>query len=172
MKNVVTLISILAAERNYIREHILSTKVQLGRRIFAHILFAHAESLASYLITRVDILNEEMGDHASLAVEDWLAAADEEFTYDNDGFVVERERRSRSLPRVLFALRFAAKFGAITFDPKASKNWPHVKQAYSVRNRITHPKMPSSLEISDADMIELEGMETWLSECLYAVVSK
>jgi hypothetical protein len=72
----------------------------------------------------------------------------------------------RTLPHLLFVLRYTAKYIGKQFDPKKAEGWEHVKPAFKIRDRITHPTAPTALKITDEDLEHIEALEKWLQDCL------
>ena len=70
----------------------------------------------------------------------------------------ELERRNGALLGVFVALDlFADTSGAETPLKNGSKEWVVLHSAIEIRNRITHPKFPKDIEISDDDLSQLRA---------------
>lgn len=69
----------------------------------------------------------------------------------------ELERRGGILSNVYSALDlYTNTWGADTPLIKGSKEWLAIQDAVKIRNRVTHPKLPEDIEISDADLCRLK----------------
>lgn len=68
------------------------------------------------------------------------------------------ESRNGALLSVFTAINlFAVTSGAKTSMKKNSKEWGVLHSSIKIRNRITHPKYPKDIEISDADLSHLRS---------------
>ena len=92
--------------------------------------------------------------------------------FDNDGNYFYRQKKVRTLPHLLFVLKYTAKYIGKQFDAKQVQGWEHVKPAFKVRDRITHPGTPSALKISDDDFQHVEALEQWLQGCFAELTAK
>jgi hypothetical protein len=48
--------------------------------------------------------------------------------------------------------------------------WLAMKNAHKIRNRISHPKQPTDMEITDDDINCMREAMTWLMNCLYTIL--
>jgi hypothetical protein len=160
------LVKLCSDERAFVREEIIPKKKMLGRRMLTHLVIADCETIAYYLKGRVNSDYDEKDDADAIETDYWLASLDDDFVIDEDGGFRVRMKKTRTLPHLLFVLSYAAKYLKKEFDPKKVEGWEHVKLAFGVRDRITHPKEPEALFISDEDLKHVEGLERWLESCL------
>ncbi len=163
------LVKYCSNERAFVRQEIIPKKKSLGRRVLTHLVFAHCEAIAYYLKGCVNSDYEKNDYEGGITTDNWLASMDDDYFIDDDGTFREREKKTKTLSHLLFVLRYAASYRKIEFDPKKVDAWQHVKPAFGVRDRITHPKVPSALSISDEDLKHIEGLEHWLASCLKVV---
>jgi hypothetical protein len=160
------LITILAKEREYVRSELIPIKKSLGRRVLTHLVFADCEAISYYL---KDCINSDYVSNVcegNIGTEDWLASSSEEYLIDDKGDIFCSARRVRTLPHLLFVLKYTAKYIGKTFDPKVIAGWEHVKPAFRVRNRITHPKEPKAISITNDDFEHIQALESWFQLCL------
>ena len=75
------------------------------------------------------------------------AGSDTQTTISDNGTLNERPARHRSLPHVLFSLRFAAYFYDISLNPFTVTGWRYVKRTFKVRDRVIHPHKESDLSV-------------------------
>src|SRR5262249_124562 len=71
-----------------------------------------------------------------------------------------------------FILRTAAE--CWNFDPAplfADSGWNELQKSVSVRNRITHPKSRSDLDITDSEIKSLEKSHRWLTSSAKSIFS-
>jgi hypothetical protein len=160
------LVKFCASERAFVRNEIIPKKKSLGRRMLTHLAFAHCEAIAYYLKSSINVDYEKKDYEGPIEIDRWLASLDEEYIIDENGQHSEREKKTKTLAHLLFVLRYAAKYLRKEFDPKAVADWQHVKPAFQVRDRITHPKSPAALSISEDDLSRIDGLERWLEACL------
>lgn len=160
------LVKLCSDERAFVRKEITPKKKMLGRRMLTHLVIADCETIAYFLKACVNINYEEMGDEDAIGTDYWLASLDDYHVIDEDGGVRVRMKKTRTLPHLLFVLCYAAKYLKKELEPKKIEGWEHVKLAFEVRDRITHPKDPTALFISDEDLKHVEGLERWLESCM------
>jgi hypothetical protein len=82
-------------------------------------------------------------------------AADLEHVLTDDGQVVERPARLRLAANVRYAFTLQERTLGVTgtFDRQAAW-WSSFKSSIRVRDRLTHPKLPSDVDVSGAELVE------------------
>jgi hypothetical protein len=65
-----------------------------------------------------------------------------------------------------FAFRMYAKASQIDYTlPRGDSGWQDFKRAIKVRDRLTHPKRPQDLEVSEDETQTVLRAYKWLFEC-------
>jgi hypothetical protein len=168
--DLVKLNELLAKEREFVRTQILPKKKMLGRRLLTHLVFADCEAIIYYLKGCINADYESEMYEGSIDLGEWLASLAEDYLFDDDGNYFFREKKTRTLPHLLFVLKYAAKYLGKDFDPKRIEQWEHVKSAFKIRARITHPTAPTAIKVSDDDLAHIEALEKWLQACVRKLV--
>ena len=100
---------------------------------------------------------------------------EETFEIDDDGTV---KARRRNFPPFKNHLRFTLQITGKYFYRKPGEvdyggiGWQSFQIAHEIRNRITHPKNPDELLISDEELTNVKEAERWFEEALQASRSK
>jgi hypothetical protein len=83
---------------------------------------------------------------------------------------VEFERAKLSLKSNLqFAFRMYAKAAGVEYSlPKGEAEWDKFKRSIKIRDRLTHPKKPADLQVSDEDMRMVAEAYVWIFDCQVA----
>ena len=95
--------------------------------------------------------------------------SDTRTTIDDNGTLKERPARHRSLPHILFSLRFAAYFYDISLNPFKVTDWRYVKSTFKVRDRVIHPRRESDLSVSETERNEALKAFLWYKRCLLKI---
>jgi len=134
---------------------------QLIRAIFAYIeavTFSIKAWSAGYCLENgIDITPQER-----------YLATDTEYELNDRGEVVETKSRIPLARNIRFALAILRKAHGIEESFDASVEWwSCLKNAIRVRDRLTHPKLPGDLDVSDEDILNaLKAKEGFEQEAL------
>ena len=111
---------------------------------------------------------------ASLAETNYLTTPElallreKRFQLDNKGLPVEKENNQSLLPNLLFSVRCYAKNHGAIYQPDTSHNgWESMKKAVAVRDRLTHPKSASGLEVKEEDLECFSAGSEWWEKTLH-----
>lgn len=139
----------------------------LSRRLMVTQIFVQMAVLAS-LVRSVINAHYDGGkdDVAELDPSDILVSHGEDYRIDEDGNAAFSEKKISTLPHVLYTLRFAARVQRRAFDPKCEAHWADVKPALRIRNRVTHPKSPEDLDVTDDELTVAMNSLLWFISCL------
>ena len=150
----------------------LEAALQLGRanpdqfanRTLLRTYFAFVEGLA-YQLRQVTIASLE-GSHLLTQAE--LALLKEErFQLNSKGEPECRENFQSVLPNLLFSIRCYVKNHGASYSPDTGHNgWESMRRAVAVRDRITHPKSASGLEITEEDVAHFTSAAAWWKRTL------
>lgn len=88
---------------------------------------------------------------------------EERYQLSSKGLPEVKENYQKTLPMILFSLRVYAKNHGSDFTPNTSLNgWNCLRQAVEIRDRVTHPKRLTDLDINDdVGQIFAEGVHWW-----------
>lgn len=98
----------------------------------------------------------------------------EEQDYDlqDNGVIVSRSAKLRTLPNFLFAVRQFAKTTGITYQlPTNGTEWQKLKEAIKVRDRLTHPRDATSLTVTHEELGSMFDALIWVYENIDQMVS-
>lgn len=146
------LINVLARDADECEAAVVSTGSSLAKRNFVRALFAWIEAI-SYLM-RQHVLNEIRKEALTEeSIPKLLAASERSYHVDDKGDVVEDPLRTKISNNLLFSLKSFAEVVAfpLTVD-KGGRNWQAYARALKIRDRVTHPKSPDDLELTEADI--------------------
>jgi hypothetical protein len=134
---------------------------QANRRDLIRTLFAAVEGLTWSFKTEIVEIARSVD---VLSNEEEQALSELSFSVTGQGKIATQQRFVPLPALIRMAARLATKINR-SFAPRFDGvGWRKFQQAVKVRNRITHPKKESDLDISDADMEESLGALFWLLE--------
>lgn len=92
--------------------------------------------------------------------------------FSADEFATLREEKGHHQcfkSRIKTALRCFAKIHDTTFEPQFDDVWQALVNANNIRDRITHPKSMSALNVSDSNTRELAAASQWYQRTVEAL---
>lgn len=146
---------------------------QLARRALVRSIFAMLEGVIFGLKQRA--IETDAGEKRSLSASEVSLGREELADLDDQGRVKTRKANTRFEPNLRFAFSVFAKAHGTSFTLDASGvGWQALSRSVKVRDRITHPKRPSDVAISDMELADMESAYIWFHERfieLFGVVS-
>ena len=144
----------LAQEFELIEESVLLQHPE-GRRIAIRSAFAGLEVLVSEICTGLldklppaDLESHEQRHQWFLEL---CALSNVSYRIDDKGRLRQARPNTPLKQRALFALNMCARVTQTQIDPKRDPGWKQFESATKIRNRITHPKNESDLNVSNDD---------------------
>jgi hypothetical protein len=97
-----------------------------------------------------------------------LMVLNEKTYYPNDKGEVDEQRMQISVTNnIKFAFKVYARVHLVHYSLNiGDSRWDDFKKAMLVRDRLTHPKKVSDLEVTDEEVMRLNRAHDWYSECL------
>ncbi|MEA2573176.1 MAG: hypothetical protein QOH93_474 [Chloroflexia bacterium] len=133
---------------------------QFAHRAIVRTVYSHIEAMA-YLMKQVSLAPE-------LSPEDLFSSAElallreDEYFLDGNGKAQRRSARISTLNNLRFSFDTFARATKITSRlPVHEHGWQFIKEGNDIRDRITHPKQPSDLFISDEQLGRVLDGHTW-----------
>jgi hypothetical protein len=81
-------------------------------------------------------------------------------------------KKTYAMQNILDSINEAARALGIPLElNKQDSGWDAMTKAVKIRNRITHPKTPDSLTITDADMVVFDRATAWFSDVMIELKS-
>jgi hypothetical protein len=140
---------------------------QFARRTLVRAAFAFNEELIYWFKASVqqgllaDVTN------GGLNIEKYLLLGDRKAKLSSTGKIELEDNRISFLTQCAFVLRTAAEQRKVDPEPFFSDNgWNELRNSLKVRHRITHPKKPEDLNITDEDLHSTSEGHRWLFNCL------
>lgn len=137
---------------------------QFAHRTLIRTYFAFVEGIAYQLrqVTRASLEDTDLltqGERALLR--------EERFHLSAKGEPEAKENFQSALPNLLFSVRcYVKNHGAVYSPDTGHHGWDSMKRAIAVRDRITHPKSASGLEITDEDVNHFVTAAEWWKRTL------
>jgi hypothetical protein len=163
----------LIADSREARLAVETTDSQFGRRTWLRAFFAFVEG-AVYARRRVvlEMHNHlHRGDYSrpSLTHAELMLLEGSDYELEDNGHV---RKRSRGFQPTLKYIRFVFDtyfkfYGRPNPIDFGGGGWRRFREAYEVRNRITHPKRLEDLEISDAELAALGSANRWFFDHVF-----
>lgn len=134
------------------------------RRMYARNLFAYVEGSSSMLrVVGTALICE--GKDTSIPVTKLALLQDSQFIIERNGKLREDRQRQTTLSHIAFTLRTVADLLGVEkvfVDQQFGENgWNKFQQAIKIRDRLTHPKNHSDLEISLKELKQLVDAFQW-----------
>jgi hypothetical protein len=91
---------------------------------------------------------------------------------DRRGKLSNDSNRLPFLNHCAFVLRTAAEHAGADADSFFSDNgWNELQKSLDVRHRITHPKRPEELDVTDAEIDSMRESHRWFLKCIVEVIN-
>ena len=159
--------SILNADLDAAVEYGQLDNTSYAQRALVRAFFAAVEGL-SYQMRQVTL--------ASLSGTDFVTPQEAQLLREVRNSIDEKGRpkeTSNFLPfpeSLLFSLSIYAKNHGATFEvDKSNSGWQSLRHAATVRNNVTHPKTPQSLNLTNADLQALMDASRWWQATLLSL---
>lgn len=133
---------------------------QFWRRAYARALFAAVEGI----IFQMRVVSLRIATLKSLGLEPGEIALlkEEAYELDSKGRARTKAYFANTEKSYRFAVLSFAKVHCSDFEPDyGGQGWENFKRAIEIRNRITHPKEPSGIDVSDAELAILFQAGSW-----------
>ena len=133
---------------------------QFRRRTLVRSFFAQVEGEA-FLRKRFALEQREGGDVEFSAAE-FAILREEQYDLNNKGAVRTQQKFLKLADNLRFSFRaFAKAFGSSYSLDVSGSGWQSFKNAIDIRNRITHPKRLSDLNITEDNMKDIFAAIDW-----------
>ena len=140
-----------------------SQNSQFARRTFVRSVFAfHEAHFYTFKNTAIEWLIKDSWQNRKIEVSKLALLKDVEYRPDKTGVLKESASRLPFLNQIALVLRTLAESAGV--DPTtifSDNGWSSMQTALSVRHRITHPKVPTELEINDEEMDAARDSVRW-----------
>jgi hypothetical protein len=124
----------------------------LSKRNYVRAVFAWSEAL-SYLFRQTAF--QKLAEEALTveAIPRLLALQEKNYTLNDKGEIVSTRLKASTSSILLFSLKaFSESQGLLLEVDKGGPNWQAYTNALKIRDRITHPKTPADVDLSDKDI--------------------
>lgn len=138
-----------------------------AHRTVVRTLFSLIEGLA-FQLRQVTVAS--LAPHAgsgNLTIAELVLLREERYNLNAKGEPEASQNFQNFLPNLLFTIRSYGKNHGATFRADTSaRGWEAMRQAVSLRNRITHPKSVADLTLSNQDQLHLIEAAAWWKKTL------
>lgn len=101
-----------------------------------------------------------------------LLLSDETYRPNRQGKIESEPNRIPFVNYCAFVIRTAAECWEFDAEPLFSDNgWKEMHASLKVRHRITHPKKPEDLKITNSEMLSMSEGHRWLFNCLVKILN-
>ncbi len=145
---------------------------QFARRVFCRSAFAFIEGQIYWLngIALNAVVNRDFAKERSINVTLASALVDDAPRVGKTGKIALEPNRIPFLNHTALVLRTLAEAIGLHADEMFADNgWAELQKALAVRHRITHPKEPEALTITDDEMRSLRAALAWLFNVTEAI---
>jgi hypothetical protein len=139
---------------------------QCNRRTLIRSQFALIELMFFNLrTTTMELLVEEARYSGKLNVFHICLLSEESPVLSDKGEVVTQQQRQPFLNHLAFTIRTLADFVRLDVAPKFGDNgWNELRRETQVRHRLTHPKSPQDIIVTDDEIRTMQRADNWLQE--------
>ncbi len=146
---------------------------QFARRALVRAAFAFNEGYVYWLKGKVtQWLLEKSCDTGNSEIAKILLLSDDSYRPNRQGKIESEPNRISFLNLCAFVLRTAAE--CWDSDPStlfSDNGWKEMQVSLEIRHRITHPKKPEDLDISDDELYSISEAHQWLFDCLADILN-
>lgn len=96
----------------------------------------------------------------------FCAADDKMYRIDDSGLIKIDKLKVSLRDKLLFSIQLLFKIRNQQLNPKMMEGWVEFLKAIRIRDRITHPKKLSDLEISQEDYNNVMATNRWIHKCI------
>jgi hypothetical protein len=151
--------SVLSRDLDEIVAYGRETPSPFAHRTLVRAHFALMEGLA-YQLRQVTLATLDQTEH--LTAMEIALLKEERYGLDGKGRPQARENFQAFLPNLLFTIQCYLKNHGATYQPNTGHHgWEAMRKFVEIRNRITHPKSTSSLELTETDLKFVVEAASW-----------
>lgn len=150
------------------RQQAEQTHNDADARSYVRAAFAYSEAL-SFFFRRMAHAMHFARDRA-LTEEELVLLQEVGPTVDDHGKVKLSRRWLSSEGGLLFGFRVLLKALGPPQEPPLGKGWENYRRGIDIRDRLTHPKTESDLDVSAADLETIHGAVQWINDLIDPVV--
>lgn len=137
------------------------------RRLYVRVFVTMLESAIATIKTEVLQHSEELSDAERAVLRDVT------FDLNEKGEPFERPLHPPLLSSLKFALRTFGQVHKLSVRPDYSgRGWQAMQEVVRLRNRLTHPKTVSDLEVSGSDLKKVDEAEVWFLQAHRALLEE
>ena len=164
----------MKASENFVREiKLIEDSVSLsepeGRRIAIRSVFAAVEILvadiSANLVDKLPPADIESHDKKHKWFLELCALSNISYRINDKGQVQVEQPNTPLRNRALFALNMCARVTGTDLSPRSEEGWNEFLRATSIRNRITHPKDQTDLDVSAQEYDTVVKAFQWFVWC-------
>ena len=165
LKQILLVIEVLEADISPILDMDCAEQSGVQRRTVVRAVFALIEGL-TYLIKQTALEIDDVFERR-LALPERMAIKEQVARIDDRGQVQVRTEYPTVVCNVRFAFNMLEKATGSEFElDVGTVGWEALKKSISVRDRITHPKQASDLEIAESEIASLKIANMWFLRSL------
>jgi len=140
----------------------------IARRMLVKAIFALMEAVAHTLKSEAVL---DFPDALSAAEQ--ALCSDQEYRLTDGGEVQLRSARIPTIANIRFAFAISAKASGARFTLEvAADGWQRLLRAIKVRDRLTHPKLPSDLVVRDSEVTDATLALAWFQQQLFVLLDQ
>ena len=155
--SLLDMVGTLYGDCKHAQDNLNENDTPYNRRAFVRAAFASIEATTFHL--KQQALGKQRDGIFSQA--EFALLMEETYTLDK-GKAVSQVKFLPLDQNFLFAIAMFSRAAKSPFMLEKGKEWETFKQAIQVRNRITHPKRPELLDISDGELDDVALAHRWV----------
>jgi len=146
---------------------------QFNRRMYIRALFAYFEGFAFFLRRNAEeLLSTRMALGKPISLDTLFLLKEKVPHITKGGKIRPRDHKVPFADQFAFTLRTFSDALEIEKDPFKEHGWDHFQKTLAVRDRITHPRLKSDVEISDDDLAICESGLSWFKNLVVELSKK
>ncbi len=140
---------------------------QFFRRAYIRSLFSSTEGII-WLMKQTCLKANPVVGMRKIAIADYAILADESYDLKNNGETSVQTKFLKLPDNLRFTVKTVNRlFGAQLDLGVGTTKWENFKKAIEVRNRITHPRNTSEVDISDDEIEMCKEVSSWFNELVH-----
>jgi hypothetical protein len=161
-REFLAMFTLLLEESNRCYAQLTFTDDQFWGRAFVRATFAYIEGVTFALKQTALLAPEGVFSPGELAL-----LREVSFELGPSGEVKDRTAKLQTMPNIRLAFAAFSRSNEIDYQlPVDDHRWAALKDAISIRHRITHPKSSTSLGISKAEVQTVYAAGEWFTDCV------
>ena len=137
---------------------------QFARRTYIRSIFSSIEGTI-WILKDVCLNTKTIDGKRKISLAEYAILKEISFELKNNGEIKTSTKFLKLTDNIKFTFSLLNKLFNLEIDlDVGSKNWSYFLETIEIRNRITHPKKPTSFIIEDSEILKCKHTSNWFNE--------